>query len=167
MTRRLRASRTTLADEQLAFAWHSASLLLGYPEDDLLAQLEPLHRASHVLPDEVGGPLRSTVVHLERATLDQLQQEYVETFDVESQRDLLSGEGAHSTSVLDDTGFSGHLCVVLERAAATDPVAGRALLAGCRGALEELRLALLAQESGWAGAVQAVTATLPPLTADA
>jgi nitrate reductase delta subunit len=161
MTRKLRSRRAPLADEHLAFAWHSAALLLGYPKNDLLTQLEPLHRASHLLPDEVGGPLRSTVVHLERAPLAQLQQEYVETFDAIHRRNLLVSPRPQSRSLLDTTGSSSHLCVVLERAAGAEPGVGQALLAGCRDGIERLRAALQEAESGWAGAVQAVTATLP------
>ena len=167
MARRVRARRAHLADEQLAIAWHSASLLLGYPEPALLAQLESLHRASHLLPDEVGGPLRSTVVHLERAPLPQLQEEYVATFDVVRERNLLIATVPPSPFAVPEGGTAGHLCLVLERAATTEPVLARTMLSGCRDGLERLRVTLQEVESGWAGAVQAVTASLPPLTDDA
>ena len=166
VTRLARARRPLSADEELAIAWHSASLLLGYPRESLLAQLDSLHRTSHHLPDEIGGPLRSTVVHLERAPLPQLQQEYVETFDLVHCHDLVLAMKAHSAFAVGAEGPSSALCAVLEHAATTNPGHGRALLAGCRDGLERLRSALRGAESGWVGAVQAVTATLPALTGD-
>lgn len=163
---RAKARRALSTEEQLAIAWHSASLLLGYPCEDLLTRLEPLHRTSHLLPDEIGGPLRSTVVHLERVPLLELQREYVETFGAARRHDLLTVTAAQSMFEVGAGGPSSQLCGVLEHAATTDPGFGHAVLAGCRDDLERLRLALHEAESGWVGAVQAVTATLPPLTGD-
>ena len=167
MTRRLSTRTTPLADPMLAIAWHSAALLLGYPHAGLLAKLDPLHRTSHRLPDEVGGPLRSTIVHLERAPLHQLQAEHAETFDVVRERDLLLAQPPYAPLALPAVGTARHLCFVLELAATATPGPGRHLLAGCRDGLERLRTALQEVESGWAGAVQAVTASLPPLADDA
>ena len=56
-----------------------------------------------------------------------------------------------------------HLCVVLEYAATVDRRLGWRLLLDHRAGLELLRLALLDDASPWAGAVEAVCATLPPL----
>ena len=136
--------RPTLSDERLAMAWHSAALLLGRPGQALLDQLDSVHRASHRLPDEVGGPLRATIVHLEQAPLRELQSEHSRTFDGPS---LPYGEPAAA------------LCDLLEKAA-QDASSGYALLLDRRAQLERLRDTLVAQESGWAGAVIAVTASL-------
>ena len=125
-------------------AWHSAALLLGRPDEALIAQLESIHRASHLLPDEVGGPLRATVVHLERAPLPELRSEHAATF---AARVLPYGDPAPRLSEL------------LEQAAC-HTATGKALLHELRVELDLLRDALLADESGWAGAVAAVTATL-------
>ena len=59
------------------------------------------------------------------------------------------------------TELPDHLCVVLEYAATIDPAAGRQLLLDHRAGLEVLRLALSEAGSPWAGAVEAVCATLP------
>ena len=47
-----------LPAEQLLIAWQSASLLLGYPDEELLGRLDLIRRASERLPAPVGGPLR-------------------------------------------------------------------------------------------------------------
>ncbi len=144
-----------------------------------------VHRATHLLPDEVGGPLRSTVVHLERASLDQLQEEYVDTFDTRRRHNLFLTYFAHGDTrkrgvallrfkqtylrsgfVLDDSELPDHLCVVLEYAATVDHELGRRLMLDHRAGLELLRSSLQEVGSGWAGAVAAVTATLPPLEGD-
>jgi nitrate reductase molybdenum cofactor assembly chaperone NarJ/NarW len=183
-----RRSRRTdsLTPEQLTLAWHSASLLLGYPEERLLRSLETIHRVSHRLPDAVGGPLRSTVVHLETAPVGDLQAEYVDTFDTRLRRRLFLSHLAHGDTPrrglalhrlrqtylrsgfdLDyDSVHAGeppdHLCVVLEYAANIDQTVGRHLLRDHRGCLESLRAALQVTHSGWTGALAAVCATLPP-----
>ena len=183
---RLTARRSaTLPAEQLAIAWQSASLLLGYPDEALLGRLDLLFRASHVLPDTVGGPVRSTVLHLQGAPLARLQEEYVETFDTRRRHNLFLTYFAHGDTrkrgvallrfkqtylrsgfVLDDSELPDHLCVVLEYGATVDHELGRRLLLDHRAGLELLRMSLQEVESGWAGAVASVTATLPPLDGD-
>jgi nitrate reductase delta subunit len=68
--------------------------------------------------------------------------------------------------VLDDSELPDHLCVVLEYAATIDQRLGRRLLLDHRAGLEILRLSLRESASMWAGAVDAVCATLPPLSGD-
>ena len=186
MRSRLAARRSaTLPTEQLTIAWQSASLLLGYPDESLVAQLEVIHRVSHRLPDAVGGPLRSTVVHLESMPLGRLQEEYVDTFDTRRRHNLFLTYFAHGDTrkrgvallrfkqtylrsgfVLDESELPDHLCVVLEYAATVDQELGRRLLLDHRAGLELLRMSLVDIGSGWAGAVNAVTSTLPPLQGD-
>jgi nitrate reductase delta subunit len=160
----------SLSDQQLGMAWHAASLLLGYPDAALLGQLEAVHRASHPLPDAVGGPLRATVVHLERAPLTQLQEEFVATFG--SRRPSLSlarlqeaVDGRHPTApLLAEAGDPvDHVSVVLEYAATVDRDFGGTVLRENRAGLGLLLAFLKAAESGWVGAVGSVLATLPPL----
>ena len=43
--------RHALPAEQLLIAWQSASLLLGYPDEELLGRLELIRAASHRLPE--------------------------------------------------------------------------------------------------------------------
>jgi nitrate reductase molybdenum cofactor assembly chaperone NarJ/NarW len=68
--------------------------------------------------------------------------------------------------LLDDRELPDHLCVVLEYAATVDQERGRALMLDHRAGLELLRLSLRDGGSPWAPAVDAVTATLPPLRGD-
>lgn len=185
MNRRVRRSDQPLTPEQLTLAWHSAGLMLGYPEPRLLRSLETIHRISHRLPDSVGGPLRSTVVHLDTAPLLQLQTEYVDTFDARLRSRLFLTEAIHGDTPRrglalhrfrqtyrrsgfepgDDNVNRGespdHLCLVLEYAANIDQASGRHLLGEYRACLDSLLRALRELHSGWAGAVAAVCATLP------
>jgi nitrate reductase molybdenum cofactor assembly chaperone NarJ/NarW len=183
---RLLARRSAgLPVEQLTIAWQSASLLLGYPDEELLDRLALLHRGSSELPEAVGGPIRATAVQIGSTPLPQLQEEYVETFDTRRRHNLFLTYFAHGDTrkrgvallrfkqtylrsgfVLDDTELPDHLCVVLEYAATVDRELGRRLLLDHRAGLELLRLSLDEAGSRWAGAVTAVTATLPPLRGD-
>lgn len=190
MRGRRRDPRPSLPAEQLTIAWQSASLLLGYPDEALLERLELIRRASHELPGAVGEPIRATVVHLESRPLEDLQAEYVETFDGTRRHNLFLTYFAHGDTrkrgvallrfkqtylrsgfVIDaDAAGAGelpdHLCVVLEYAATVDQDLGRRLMLDHRAGLELLRLSLEESGSGWAGAVTAVTETLPPLKGD-
>ena len=185
MNRRSRRPDQPLTPEQLTLAWHSASLMLSYPEQRLLKALETIHRISHRLPDSVGGPLRATVVHLDTAPLAELQREYVDTFDTRLRRRLLLTHVAHGDTPRRGlalhrfrqtylrSGFApdaasptageapDHLTVVLEFAANIDQTIGRHLLRDHRACLDSLWEALQDVHSGWAGAVAAVCATLP------
>jgi hypothetical protein len=53
-----------LPDRQRAVAYQTASLLLGYPDEGLLARLPVLRRAVEGLPDDVGVPLQRVCDHL-------------------------------------------------------------------------------------------------------
>lgn len=170
---------------QLTVAWQSASLLLDYPEESLLPRLELIDRLAQQLPRTVGDPVRATVRELRTADLGQVQQEYVDTFDTRRRHNLFLTYFAHGDTrrrgvallrfkqtylrsgfVLDDTELPDHLCVVLEYAATVDQRLGWGLLLDHRAGLELLRLALADAGSRWLGAVEAVTATLPPLGGD-
>ena len=182
--------RAGLDAEQLTIVWQAASLLLDYPSEDLLDHVELVRSASRALPDRLGDPLRAFADHLERTPLAELQAEYVETFDTRRRCNLFLTDFAHGDTrkrgvallrfkqtylrsgvALDaqpDTGaeLPDHLCVVLEYAATVDQAQGWRLLLDHRAGLELLRLSLLEQESPWAGAVAAVSATFPPLRGD-
>ncbi len=182
--------RPTLPAKQLAVAWQSASLLLGYPEEVLLGELEMIRAASHELPPAIGEPIRDVVVHLESRPLTESQAEYVETFDTRRRNSLFLTYFAHGDTrkrgvallrfkqtylrsgfVLDAESEHGgelpdHLCVVLEYAATIDQELGWGLLLDHRAGLELLRMSLRDAGSPWAGAVEAVSATLPLLRGD-
>jgi nitrate reductase delta subunit len=169
----------------LTTAWQAASLLLGYPDQELLQRLDTIERAAAELPDSLGGPLRACVAHLRETPLTELEADYVETFDTRRRHSLFLTYFAHGDTrkrgmallrfkqtylasglELTDTELPDHLCVVLEYAATVDPEQGRQLLLDHRAGLEMLRVALAEAGSRWAGAIEAVTATLPPLRGD-
>ena len=178
------------APDQLTATWQSASLLLGYPDARLREQLPIVRAAATRLPSRLGAPLLNVVDHLERNDLQVLQEAYVETFDTRRRCNLFLTYFAHGDTrkrgvallrfkqtylrsgfALDAQPDSGaelpdHLCVVLEYAATVDQEQGWQLLLDHRAGLELLRLSLLEQESPWAGAVAAVSATFPPLRGD-
>ncbi|MFA6300447.1 MAG: nitrate reductase molybdenum cofactor assembly chaperone [Nocardioides sp.] len=186
MSRTLTGRRvSTFTDAQLTVAWQAASLLLGYPDEELLGRLDLVRQASHELPDRVGEPLRACVDLLQATPLTELEADYVETFDTRRRHNLFLTYFAHGDTrkrgmallrfkqtylasgfELTDTELPDHLCVVLEYAATIDHEQGRQLLLDHRAGLELLRIALGESGSRWAGAVEAVTATLPPLKGD-
>lgn len=171
--------------EPSAVVWQSASLLLEYPETATAGHLTMIRRLTSTLPGQYAEPLRATVDMLEATALPDLQQEYVETFDSRRRHNLFLTYFAHGDTrrrgmallrfkqtylgsgfVLDESELPDHLCVVLEYAATVDQRQGRQLLLDHRAGLELLRLSLIEAESKWAGAVQAVTSTLPALQGD-
>ena len=185
LTRRDSRGSGELTTEQLTVAWQSASLLLDYPDQALLDRLDLVRRASHELPGAVGEPLRATVARLAEATLTELEADYVDTFDSRRRHNLFLTYFAHGDTrkrgvallrfkqtylasgvELTDDELPDHLCVVLEYAATVDHESGRQLILDHRAGLELLRLSLADAGSRWAGAVEAVTATLPPLQGD-
>lgn len=174
--------RAGFSPEQLTIAWQSASLLLGYPDEQQAADLPVVRRAAGELPEDLGAPLRRVADHLGARPLVELQTSYVETFDNRRRTNLFLTYFAHGDTrkrgvallrfkqtylhsgfELDDSELPDHLCVVLEYAATVDRRLGRELLLDHRAGLELLRLGLAEEQSPWAGAVEAVCATLPPL----
>jgi nitrate reductase delta subunit len=176
-----------LTREQQLIAWQSASLLLDYPDEGLLARLDLLRDASHQLPAAVGDPLREVVVRLGSTPLADLQADYVATFDSRRRCNLFLTYFAHGDTRkrgvallrfkqaylasgydLKQAGgeLPDHLCVVLEYAACVDPEQGRRLLLDHRAGLELLRMSLADMGSPWAGVLASVSATLPALRGD-
>ncbi|WP_433189807.1 nitrate reductase molybdenum cofactor assembly chaperone [Actinoallomurus sp. CA-150999] len=178
-----RRRTTTLTDTQCAAAWQTASLLLGYPDEALLARRPLLRRAVAALPDGVAAPLTRFLDHLDTTPLPELAADYVATFDHRKRcclyltyyaygdtrkrgMALLRFKHAYTTAglILDDGELPDHLAVVLEFAAIGDADAGLRLLSEHRAGLELLRLALTDAGSPWRDVLDAVSATLPPLT---
>ena len=178
-------SRASLRPEQATAVWQSVSLLLDYPDEDLLARVGLLRSVSQTLPATVGESLRGFLDHLESTPLPELQADYVATFDTRRRCTLFLTYFAHGDTrkrgmallrfkqtylaaglVLADSELPDHLCVVLEFAATVDSAAGRQLMLDHRAGLELLRLSLRDLSSPWAPLVDAVTATLPALRGD-
>jgi nitrate reductase molybdenum cofactor assembly chaperone NarJ/NarW len=175
-----------LPPDQLTLVWQAASLLLDYPDEALLGRLDTIRAAADLLPRDIGDSLRTVVAHVASTPLSELQADYVQTFDTRRRCNLFLTYFAHGDTrkrglallrfkqtylrsgyLLDAHGEHGelpdHLCVVLEFAATVDQHLGRALMLDHRAGLELLRLSLRDLGSPWAAAVDAVTATLPPL----
>jgi nitrate reductase molybdenum cofactor assembly chaperone NarJ/NarW len=188
MSVKVRASsrrRKSLSDQQLVVAWQSASLLLGYPDEELKARVGLLRDAASLLPPSVSDPLLAFLRHLEVTALPELAADFVATFDHQKRcclyltyfefgdtRNrgvaLLRFKTAYRESgmVLSDGELPDHLAVVLEFGATADLAAARVLLLDHRAGLELLRVALEDANSPWAHVMQAVSATLPPLAGD-
>jgi nitrate reductase molybdenum cofactor assembly chaperone NarJ/NarW len=180
-----RRPKATLAPENLAVTWQAASLLLDYPDEELLAKAAVIRAASRRLPATLATSIEEFLGHLETAPLRELQQDYVETFDDRRRCNLFLTYFAHGDTrkrgmallrfkqtyiasgfELSDSELPDHLCVVLEYAATIDQTQGRQLMLDHRAGLELLRLSLRDLGSPWYSLVDAVCATLPPLRGD-
>ena len=171
--------------QELTIAWQCASILLGYPDERQSEDLGVVRGSAATLSADLGSPLLRVADRLTTGPLDELQAAYVETFDNRRRTNLFLTYFAHGDTrkrgvallrfkqtflrsgfVLDDSELPDHLCVVLEYAATVDQQLGWELLLDHRAGLELLRLGLVEESSPWAGAVEAVCATLPPLKGD-
>lgn len=168
----------------LPAAWQVQSLLLGYPDEQLIGRVALLRQVAERLPAPVGVPLLGFLDHLAGTPLPVLTTDYVATFDQNRRCCLYLTYYAHGDTRkrgmalltlkqqyaaaglrLTDDELPDHLAVVLEYAAA-EPAAGATLLTDHRAGLELLRLALRDAGSPWAGVLESVSATLPPLRGD-
>ncbi len=178
----VRRPKRTLSPEQLTIVWQSVSLLLDYPDAQVLERAELVRAASVGLPPSIADSIRTFLQHLTSTPLAELQADYVETFDNRRRCNLFLTYFAHGDTrkrgmallrfkqtylqagfELDDAELPDHLCVVLEFAATIDRDLGRDLMLDHRAGLELLRLSLRDMESPWASLIDAVTATLPAL----
>ena len=90
-----RRPKPALAPDQLTIVWQSVSLLLDYPDEDLLARVGLLRSASTRLPSEMRDSIQTFLVHLESTPLPMLQADYVETFDTRRRCNLFLTYFAH------------------------------------------------------------------------
>ena len=177
--------RPKLADRELRLAWQSASLLLSYPDRELVDTLPLIEGAAARLPAAVSDPLRAFLDHVQRTPLPQLAEAFVTTFDHQRRccpyltyfehgdtRNrgvaLLRFKTAYRAHgmLLSDSELPDHLAVVLEFGATADTLAAWELLMDHRAGVELLRLALTDFGSPWAHVADAVCATFPPLRGD-
>lgn len=160
--------------------WQAASLMLAYPDEGHAARLQ---KAARLLDHVTGEPkalLGETVVGLSVRRPMELQQEYVETFDLHKRCTMLltywtSGDtrnrGADMVEFTQAYRAAGveipkheapdHLPVVLEFAATVNPDAGRALLTKYRVPIGVVARALADRKSLYAPVLAAVDASLP------
>jgi nitrate reductase delta subunit len=167
-----------------AATWQLASVLLGYPDDVLTAQLPVLADEVELLPATTAAPLRRFLTHATATPTLDLARHFVETFDQQRRCCLYLTYYAHGDTrkrgvallefktayraaglELGPDELPDHLAVVLEYAG-TDPRRGRQLLLDHRAGIELLRLALEDAGSPYADVLRAVTSTLPPLAGD-
>jgi nitrate reductase delta subunit len=163
-------------------AWQIQSLLMSYPDAQLLSRTPLLRTAADTLPKPVAAPLRDFLDHLDRTPLTELEADYVATFDHRKKFSpyltyfaygdtrkrgmaLLRFKHAYRAAGLElaDTELPDHLAVVLEFAATGDATAGRRLLIEHRAGVELMRLGLREAGSPWAAVLTSISATLPPL----
>jgi len=185
MTRTMSRLRKGLTEHQLVLAWQSASLLLGYPDEELMGRVPMVREAAARLPAAVSGPLNAFLDHLEATALPELAADFVATFDHQKRCCLYLSYFEHGDTrnrgmallrfktayreagmILSDDELPDHLGVLLEFGATGDVAGARVLLLEHRAGLELLRLALEDAHSPWAQVLQAVSATLPPLAGD-
>lgn len=177
-----------LATREAAVAHRVAALLLEYPTAELLELVPSLRAAVEELPAPLAGALTRTLDHVARTEPTALAAQYVETFDLRRRCSLYLTYYAYGDTrrrgvalvefkqayrgagmELADDELPDHLAVVLEFASGAEQSAreaGMRLLLAHRAGLELLRLALADAGSPWAGAVEAVCATLPSLEGD-
>jgi nitrate reductase molybdenum cofactor assembly chaperone NarJ/NarW len=156
----------------------AASWCLCYPDAELVERV-PLLRAA--LAEVSVDSFDDFLDHVERTPIAQLEQGYVDVFDLSRRHALYlsywtDGDTRRRGEVLGDfkrryrrSGFlvdtrgelPDYLPLVLEYAAVADPVDGAELLQQYRPSLELLRLALAEDGSSYADVVAAVCATLP------
>ncbi|MFB9904315.1 nitrate reductase molybdenum cofactor assembly chaperone [Allokutzneria oryzae] len=176
----------TITDAHRATAWQVQSLLMGYPDEQLLGRFPLLRAVTRTLPTALAEPLTAFLDHAETTALTELAAAYVATFDHRRRFSpyltyfaygdtrkrgmaLLRFKHAYRTAGLELDGTSDgaelpdHLAVVLEFAATGDLAVGQRLLIEHRAGLELMRLGLHEAGSPWARVLDSVSATLPPL----
>ena len=160
-----------------------ASSLLIYPEKEMMAKRVELESLAKQLDPEWGQPLLEFLDATFLITLDELQRHYVEIFDMRRRCSLFLTSWTHGDTrnrgmaliyfkekykdagiILSDEELPDHLAVVLEFAALVDPVEGNLLLAEHRAPIELIRDALRGAGSLYAHVLDAIVATLPPMT---
>lgn len=160
-----------------------ASSLLIYPEKEFMAKRVELESLAKQLDPEWGQPLLEFLDATFTMTLDELQRHYVEIFDMRRRCSLFLTSWTHGDTrnrgmaliyfkekykdadiILSDEELPDHLAVVLEFAALVDPVEGNLLLGEHRAPIELIRDALRSVNSLYAYVLDAIVATLPPMT---
>lgn len=159
-----------------------AALLLEYPHEHQQEWLPQIEAALTELPARLREPLAETTQFLASQDPGALTRRYVETFDLQRKCSLYVTYFAYGDTrkrgvalvqfkqayekagmLPRDDELPDFLPVVLEFSATGDQAVGFELLLAHRAGLEVLRRALRDMGSPWAGAVEAVCRTMPPL----
>jgi nitrate reductase molybdenum cofactor assembly chaperone NarJ/NarW len=155
------------------------SVLLRYPDDELLGGLDELEDAAALLPRRRRVPLERLLAWLHETPAEEARAEYVRSFDFDRRAALhvtyhlhgdtrrrglelvrLKRRYAEAGLPMADGELPDYLPVVLEFTAQR-PVEGRAVLAELRIGIELVREALRRGGSPWADALEALCADLP------
>lgn len=161
--------------------WRAASLVLEYPDDEVLGRAELVRAAvAGAAPQRLADFTHLLNVWAANPAA-RVQHHYVEVFDLSKRQTLYLSyytdgdtrrRGETLTAIKQRYRRSGflvdthgelpdYLPLILEYAARADPADGAVLLQEFRRSLELLRLGLLDRQSPYAGVVAAVCATLP------
>lgn len=179
-----------LSVDELRATWIAASWLMSYPTTECRERASTIRSLAQGLPQRPRDGLLATLDAVfgqaeSAGSLTDVQCTYVDTFDTRRRGCLYLTYFSHGDTrrrgmalvdikeayraagvEVGDEELPDHLPVVLEFGAAHDAAAAARILRANRAGLELLRLHLQDTESPWHGAVDAVTATLPPLAAE-
>ncbi|HRC40547.1 nitrate reductase molybdenum cofactor assembly chaperone [Nostocoides sp.] len=182
MWRRHRRSTPTLSRTDIRTLWQCSSLLLDYPTEERVGQIPALRAALDKAPVAAAAGLTAYLDYVATTPLEQVQSEYVDTFDVTRRCalhltyytcgdtrkrgvELIRVKQAYRSAGFEVTQdeLPDHLAVVLEFGAMHDLDIAWKLLCDHRVGIELLQRALSARRSPWLGVLEAVRATLPAL----
>ena len=82
MWRRHRRSTPTLSRTDIRTLWQCSSLLLDYPTEERVGQIPALRAALDKAPVAAAAGLTAYLDYVATTPLEQVQSEYVDTFDV-------------------------------------------------------------------------------------
>ena len=172
--------RPAFSEADQVLALQAASLLLGYPDGSLYAELPLLQAAVGSLPPAAAEPLQQMVGHLRSTPQHDAEQAYVDVFDLRRRcclyltyyafgdtrkRGMALLKFTHTYKsggrALVGDELPDHLSVVCEFAAGVDLASGLGLLAENRAGLELIRLALADAGSPYVHALDLIRAVLP------
>lgn len=164
-------------------SWKLLSVLLQYPDAELIDALDELDDAASALPAAQRAPVESFLAYLRATPLEPARANYVETFDFERRSGLhltwhshgdrrqrglelvrLKRHYSEADLPLAPGELPDYLPVLLEFAELR-PEQGIELLVGLRPSLQLVRAALHRLDSPYAGLLDAVCAILPKPTA--
>lgn len=169
-----------VGQREQALALQTASLLMAYPDGQLIDRLPLLQSVAERLPEPARTPLRRLLDHLAATPLERLQADYTETFDLRRRCCLYLTYFSHGDTrqrgmallrfshayrsagvVFASDELPDHLAVVCEFAATTDLALGLRLIAEHRAGVELVRSALADIDSAYVDALDLVRAVLP------
>lgn len=169
-----------VGQRQQTLALQAASLLLAYPDAQLVERLPLLQSVAERLPGPTQAPLRRLLDHMRATPLERLQADYTETFDLRRRCCLYLTYFSHGDTrqrgmallrfsqayrsaglTFSSDELPDHLAVVCEFAATADLALGLRLLAEHRAGVELVRGALADIDSVYVEALDVVRSVLP------